>query len=383
MSVENLSHSLLAALRARYGEPDREVAQGVRTLSRLFTKERDALGSDYFADPALRRAYFLYFLPVNLAKIASLLREMPALPARPLRILDVGSGPGVGALAVLGHLTQHGVAAQEGSEVIAVDRSRRALQEAEALWEQVSLTRRDGSSFLFHAVPFDLERPGAHVPWKAGAFDLVILANSLNELFRSSTDPIARRVKLLESLLDALAADGTCMLIEPALRETTRSLHEVRDRLVAAGLATVYSPCMHERPCPALVHPDDWCHEERPWVPPPMLQTVDREVGFIKDALKFSYVLLRKDGRTVAERGPDVYRVVSEVMGMKGDRRAWLCNETGRPLVGRLDKARSDANAALERCHRGAIVRVEHIERRAGISRIENSTRVELIRQIE
>src|SRR2546427_9163918 len=54
MSVENLSHSLLAALRARYGEPDREVAEGVRTLSRLFTKERNALGSDYFADPALR-----------------------------------------------------------------------------------------------------------------------------------------------------------------------------------------------------------------------------------------------------------------------------------------------------------------------------------------
>src|SRR5438094_459650 len=125
MSVENLSHSLLAALRARYREPDREVAEGVRTLSRLFTKERNALGSDYFADPALRRAYLLYFLPVNLAKVASLLQEMPALPARPLRILDVGSGPGVGALAVLGHLTQLGVAAHEGSEVIAVDRSRR------------------------------------------------------------------------------------------------------------------------------------------------------------------------------------------------------------------------------------------------------------------
>src|SRR5438128_12537180 len=69
-------------------------------------------------------------------------------------------------------------------------------------------------------------------------------------------------------------------------------------------------------------------------------------------------------------------------MAMKGDRRVWLCNETGRPLVGRLDKARSDANAALERWHRGAIVRVEHIERRAGIGRIENSTRVELIRPI-
>lgn len=383
MTGEDVSHRLMAALRARHGEPDREVAQGVRTLSRLFTRERDALGSDYFADPALRRAYLLYFLPVNLAKVTSLLREMPALPARPLRILDVGSGPGVGALAVLGHFTQHGVAAHEGSEVIAVDRSRRALQEAEALWEQVSVARRGRPSLRFHAVPLDLERPGARVLWKAGAFDLVILANSLNELFRSATDPIVRRVMLLESLLDALSPDGTCMIVEPALRETTRDLHHVRDRLVSARRATVYSPCLHEQPCPALARPDDWCHEERPWSPPPMLQAIDREVGFIKDALKFSYLMLRKDGLTVAERGPDVYRVVSEVMVMKGDRRAWLCNETGRPLVGRLDKARSEANASLDRWHRGAIVRVEHIERRATISRIESSTRVELVRPVE
>jgi len=267
--------------------------------------------------------------------------------------------------------------------VIAVDRSRRALQEAEALWEQVSVTRRDRPFYLFHAVPFDVERPGARVPWKAGAFDLVILANSLNELFRSATDPIARRVTLLESLLDALSPDGTCVIVEPALRETTRDLHHVRDRLVSARRATVYSPCLHEQPCPALARPDDWCHEERPWSPPLMLQAIDREAGYIKDALKFSYLILRKDGLTVAERGPDVYRVVSEMMVMKGDRRAWLCNETGRPLVGRLDKARSEANASLDRWHRGAIVRVEHIERRATISRIEGSTRVELVRPVE
>src|SRR5207245_212490 len=98
MSEEHFMHSLRVSLHARCGEPDRQVAEGVRTLSRLFTKQRDALGANYFADPALRRSYLLYFLPVNAAKVASLLREMPALPARPLRILDVGSGPGVGAL---------------------------------------------------------------------------------------------------------------------------------------------------------------------------------------------------------------------------------------------------------------------------------------------
>src|SRR2546422_7359172 len=85
MSEENFMHGLRASLHARCGEPDRKVADGVRTLSRLFTKQRDALGANYFADPALRRSYLLYFLPENAAKVASLLGEMPALPARPLR----------------------------------------------------------------------------------------------------------------------------------------------------------------------------------------------------------------------------------------------------------------------------------------------------------
>jgi hypothetical protein len=132
-----------------------------------------------------------------------------------------------------------------------------------------------------------------------------------------------------------------------------------------------------------LVRKDDWCHEERPWTPPAMVQEIDRAVGFIKDALKFSYLLLRKDGLTITERRPDVYRVVSEMLVMKGDQRAWLCNETGRPLVGRLDKARSDANAAFDLWHRGAIVRVDQIERRGAVGRIGRSARVELIRPVE
>ena len=383
MGTHALPTELLAALRERGGSPDRDVIEGVRRLSALFTTGQDRRLAHYLADRSLRRAYLMYFFPVNYAKVAGLLREMPALPARPLRILDVGSGPGTAALAILDHLTRLGQAGHQGSEVIAADRSRHALQEADALWASMTKGWPGKPACAFRAVRADAERTDARVPWKEGPFDLIILANSLNELFCSSVDPLAARAKCLETLLKALASDGTLMIIEPALRETTRALHHVRDRLVAERLATVYSPCLHERPCPALAREDDWCHEERPWAPPAVVQEIDRAVGFIKDALKFSYLLLRKDGLTIAERGLQVYRVVSEVMVMKGDRRAWLCNETGRPLVGRLDKARSDANAAFDRWHRGAIVRVEHIERRGAVGRIGSATKVELIRQVD
>jgi ribosomal protein RSM22 (predicted rRNA methylase) len=383
MHADALPAELLAALRERGGSPDRDAIEGVRRLSTLFTTGRDGRLSDYLADRSLRRAYLLYFFPVNYAKVASLLREMPALPARPLRILDLGSGPGTASLAVLDHLTRLEQAGHHGSEVVAVDRSRQALREAEALWASISSGRAEKPAYAFRARCADAERADAQGPWRQGPFDLVILANSLNELFCSATDPLAARVKFLETLLQALAPDGTLMIIEPALRETTRALHHVRDRLVAEGPAMVYSPCLHERPCPALVREDDWCHEERSWAPPAVVLEIDRAVGFIKDALKFSYLLLRKDGLTITERRPDIYRVVSEVMVMKGDRRAWLCNQEGRPLVGRLEKARSGANAAFDRWHRGAIVRVDHIERRGAVGRIGSPAKVELIRPVE
>ncbi len=79
-----------------------------------------------------------------------------------------------------------------------------------------------------------------------------------------------------------------------------------------------------------------------------MIEDIDRAVGFIKDALKFSYIVLRKDGLTIVDRALTDYRVVSERMVMKGEQRVWLCNEMGRQIVGRLDKERSELNAGFD-----------------------------------
>ena len=110
-----------------------------------------------------------------------------------------------------------------------------------------------------------------------------------------------------------------------------------------------------------------------------MIEEIDCAVGFIKDALKFSYLVLRKDGRTIADRGQNIYRVVSERMAMKGEQRVWLCNETGRQLVGRLEKERSEENAAFDRWERGAIVRLAEIDRRGSVGRVRQSANADVI----
>jgi hypothetical protein len=210
----------------------------------------------------------------------------------------------------------------------------------------------------------------------------MIMANCLNELFPASIDAPRERAAVVAQLLPFLAPHGTIMIVEPALRQTARALHHMRNHLLKQGLCTVYSPCLHEGACPALDHPDDWCHEERPWETPPAIAAIDRDVGFIKDALKFSYLLLRTDGRTIAMRSPQTFRVVSELRELKGDTRAWLCNELGRSEVGRLDRAESETNAVWEACHRGAIIRLDGMKRKEGstLGRIPAEGTVEIIR---
>ncbi|TKB76933.1 MAG: methyltransferase domain-containing protein [Nitrospira sp.] len=363
------------------------LSTAVVELSRLFTRGRSALSHSYLESPTLATAYLNYFLPVNLSKIQVLLDEMPVVLAdEPFSVLDLGSGPGTGALAVLDWW--HGRGSISGLSVVAVDRSMTALHQAESLWSKYCRTANLTGASL-QTCKADVGRTGwvkeveSRVP-----FDLIILANCLNEIHADATDPIAMRSSLVTELLARLAPQGTLMIVEPALRETSRALHQVRDQLLQEKRCTVYSPCLHEQYCPALAKPDDWCHEERPWEPPVSIQEIDEAVGFIKDALKFSYLLLRKDGKTIVYRRPDVYRVVSELRHLKGEKRAWLCNEQGREEVGRQDRLVSPANAAFDNWHRGAIVQIERIahKEKAGkvsaLGRIKGDTKVQMVRSV-
>jgi ribosomal protein RSM22 (predicted rRNA methylase) len=379
-----------------YAIPMRRLSGTVQELSHLFTRQRGSLPSDYLNDTGFAAAYLWYFLPVNAAKVRVLLDELPMdvdlaeKAGGELSVLDLGSGPGTAGLAVLDWMVQK-AGKDTNLHVVSVDRSQTAIRNSVRLWEGYCREAGAGQARLKTCVG-NLEKTQRGLVWnalrEASPYDLIIIANCLNELYGESADPVSQRTELVGGLLPLLKPHGTIMIIEPALQQISRELHQLRDRLLQSKLCTVYSPCLHEQSCPALVHPDDWCHEERPWVPSAAIQAIDREVGFIKDALKFSYLLLRKDGRTIVGRQPDVYRVVSELREFKGEKRAWLCNELGRQEVGRLDRKASPDNAAVDAWHRGAIVQIERIAhrerdgKRSTVGRIEEDAAVKIVRSL-
>jgi SAM-dependent methyltransferase len=274
------------------GRELKEVVQGIRTLSTGLTRERALVGSRYLDDPRLLGAYLLFYWPVSYAQARAVLGE---LPRRPRSALDLGSGPGPVAFAALD---------AGASEVTAADRSAPALT-------------------LARALAAEAEEPLATRTWNGGAglpegtFDAVTLGHVLNELGRGPS-AVAERAALLERAAAQVRPGGSVIVLEPALRDTSRELLQVRDLVVSRGFA-VRAPCLWRGPCPALVKASDWCHAERSWSPPPLLDALAREAGLHKEALKMSYLVLAPGGEAWTDPPPGrLFRIVSEPLEGKG-----------------------------------------------------------------
>lgn len=336
------------------------MASDVLRLSNLLTKERETLPSAYLKDEGLRKAYELYFLPSNRYKIHIPLKELSIHPKKPLikdrlRVLDIGSGPGT---AILGVLDFFSVQEQRPFlEFTAVDSVAENVRDADRLFK--SYDKGDDTKATLVTLKSGIENVESLVK---GPFDMVILSNLLNELAHNDTDRVAKRVAILKVAMDRLLADdGSCIIIEPALRETSREMLEVRDSLLAEGFS-IYSPCLMGDRCPALENPKDWCHEDVSWEAPEIVREVDKLTGLRKDTLKFSYLILRKDGLSIADiYGKNSFRVVSEPLITKGKIEFYICGSPGRRLIVRLDKDEAPSNELFGGLMRGDVVFFEKL----------------------
>ena len=331
------------------GRELKEVAQGIRTLSAGLTRERALVGARYLDDPRLLGAYLLFYWPVSYAQARAVLGE---LPRRPRTVLDLGSGPGPVAFAALD---------AGASEVTAADRSAPALA-------------------LARALAAEAEEPLGTRPWSGGAalpegaFDAITLGHVLNELGRGP-GALADRAALLERAAAQLRPGGSVVVLEPALRDTSRELLHVRDLLLARGFA-VRAPCLWRGGCPALVKASDWCHAERTWSPPPLLDALAREAGLRKEALKMSYLVLAPPGEAWPELPAGrLFRIVSEPLEGKGRQRYMGCGPEGRLGLALQQKHRTVANEAFFSLRRGDVVAVEGTEQRGdGLALVEGSS---------
>jgi len=269
------------------------------------------------------------------------------------RVLDVGSGPGPLALAALD---------AGATSALAIDRSAAALDVARALAASTG-------------APLTTARWEPSQPLPDGPFDLVLAGHVLNEL----GDDLGARARLVETMMARLSPGGLVVLLEPALRETSRALLALRDRLVAGG-ATVRAPCLYRGDCPALVRESDWCHAERSWTPPPLVDELAHAAKLHRETLKMSYLVLQAPG-AAWPTPPEgrLFRIVSEPLPQKGQHRYYGCGPEGRVPLVLPHKHVRDHNRAFTDLGRGDVVRVDRLAARGDGMRLDDQTRVERV----
>jgi SAM-dependent methyltransferase len=341
----------------------------VHRLSQAYNAGRCAAGD-------LLPARLAFSFARDVPKGAGAVRELveAGLLAPPLRILDLGAGLGAMTWGVARALE----AAGHSGELDAtwVDTDVAALDVARDL-----VRARAGVGPSRVTVRAHVER--GEIGPRPGPFDLVVIGQVLSELDSSASDRVTRHAGLLRALLGVLRPNGALVVVEPALRDRTRHLHEVRDAI--AGEATIFAPCLHADRCPALVRPSDWCHEDLPVDLPPFLTPIARAAGLRWQGLTFSYLVLRKD----AEIPGAGWRVVSDAIVTKGKRELFLCGKAGpdvpaaRLRVQRLDRHVSSTNAAFGELMRGDYVSFKPRLESGTLATVTRDTRVDVARHRE
>jgi SAM-dependent methyltransferase len=235
---------------------------------------------------------------------------------------------------------------------------------------EVTAADRSGPALaLARALAAEAEEALATRSWSGGAlpegrFDAILLGHVLNELGGTGPSALVKRAELVERAAAQLKPGGSVVILEPALRDTSRGLLSVRDALVGRGYA-VRAPCLWRGPCPALVRPGDWCHAERSWSPPPLLDALARAASLHKEELKMSYLVLAPKGEDWPVVPPGrLFRIVSEPLEGKGRQRFMGCGPEGRMGLALQEKHRTEANQVFFSLHRGDVVALESTEPR-------------------
>ncbi len=264
-------------------------------LRRAIVAQKD----DYWKAPARRRlaytkgysvlGYLAYHFPVYFMQAEYLMKTLAAagLLKREMRILDVGTGPGIVPLAVADFVSR--------LDNISVD--IRSIEQSE---EHLEAFR-----FLTDAYARGVRNATIHPPVQANIrsiddrnipdpVDLLVFSNVINEFEALSVD---QQADLVMRFAGHVTRDGTILIVEPAEEITATRLRSLSRILQNRGL-TIYSPCSFlwgTRCDPSRC----WSFETQPDIYPTMLMEAlaagKEPYRYINTDIKYAYVILRKD----------------------------------------------------------------------------------------
>ena len=367
---ENWRASIESVARAHRWPTSAEPAQLgalVRALSDAYNAPNVPLGRAIASSGAALAARLGFSFARDVPKAAAAVRELVASGelggngrAEPIRTLDIGSGLGATTWGVARALCAAGL--RSSLRVTWSDEDTLALDVA----GQLARARENREGEVKLEIHAERRRVSPDVGGQ-GPWDLILLGQVLSELDPGlePEERTQRHSALLVSLVAKLAPGGALVVVEPALCERTRHLHAVRDAALLTRGVSVFAPCLHASPCPALKVPGEWCHEDVAVDLPPWLEPVARAAGLRWQGLTFSYLVLRRPGertlaRLLGEARGARGRVISDALVSKGKREHFVCGEEAeRVRVSRLDRDSGEKNEAWSSLARGDLIAID------------------------
>jgi hypothetical protein len=280
----------------------------VAHLSDLFTIERpDKKYPDYFSEPKLLSAYGNFFLPQSFLRTSYALAQVYDFrgwrpPEGPLKILDLGSGPGSCGLSLAHRLQARGYT---NLEVYGVDHSPSALQAFESF-----ATHGFSPSLKAKTRLGDVNRPAT---WPDEKFSIIVAGFVLNEI--QPTTPTAE-IEWIKECQKRLSRGGLLLILEPALRITAERLTKLSDQIAAQKILERLGPELDALPCPQLALGEHWCYEARPWEAPATTAYINRKLYRDLREVRFSFAAF--SNTTPRPLPPGLARVTSDVQIIKG-----------------------------------------------------------------
>ncbi len=233
--------------------------------------------------------YLVYHAPVYYTQFQHILLQMAegGLFKTRMRILDVGTGPGVVPLAIAGFLK---ILGRGEAHIFAIDRFEENL---EAYRYMVPDFGRDVLGLRIEQPQLTDMIALQDIP---DHLDMLVFSMVLNELKISPE----QRAKLVLRYAERLAHDGTVVIVEPADLVNATEMRRTVVHLLDQGLF-MYAPCtfLWGTRC----HPVScWSFAEKESIHPTRLMLAvagtHEPHRYINTDIKYSYALLRKDSTT-------------------------------------------------------------------------------------
>jgi ribosomal protein RSM22 (predicted rRNA methylase) len=323
----------------------RSIYPHINKLSTNFNRLESKIVSSYWntsQNPSnLRLAYFLNFMPCNAFRNASIWEELRRMgfcwdiTTDTLRVLDFGSGPGSASFGLTLALMHE----KFNMKVALLDQDHSNLKLA-SHWGNY-FSRKLGIKIQFQSFQKKIALNQASLlPSAAPMFHIWMMSFVLNELYEQEPDLNTIAQKLIQSWDDHLHQEGIVIIVEPALKEQSRKLLELRKMLLQQfgknPSYQVLTPCLGHQGCQALSNTSDWCHEEVLFMRPAYLKLMDRITKLNHQSLAFSYLTIIKSKRPRREilqkfkKSDYLARLVSPSHKQQSDWEFFLCTPDGK-----------------------------------------------------